>query len=488
MMSLRHQAIRASKWSSLAEITSKGISPLIFIILAKILAPEAFGIVAIAAMIINFSQIFWDAGLSKALIQREDDVADAANIVFWTNVVLGLIIYLAIYGTSGLLATLFHEPEVKLVIQVQGVIIILSSLTSAHIAILQKELNFKTLFIVRLFTTLPNLLSIPLALLGFGYWSLVYGSLSGAILQVIVLWVISPWKPKFRYNFQLASQLIKFGIWVTGEGLLAWLYMWADTFLIGLYLGTHALGIYRTGHMFVLFIYGLIFSPIMPVLFSTLSRLQFEQQRLSDILKRTLKSFSLISLPAGITIFILQDIIARSVFNENWLGIETVIGWLGIMYGLSWTIGSYSEAYKAIGRPDINTKIMFIGVLYYLPCYIVSAKYGILVFLVTRFFLTCITILIHQFFAKKYLSIDFTAAFNEISWIIMAAASMALILYAMTKSNIFQFDLYINLSFYITISLTLYLLFLFKEWHFIKHMIKIFFEKNYDGHDIGRLP
>ena len=196
-MSLKTKVVSAAKWSAFAEIASKGITPIIFIVLAWILTPKDFGLVAIATMVISFSQIFWDAGLSKALIQRQGDVEKTANIVFWTNMILGIVIYGLLFLSASFIAHLFKEPLAEAVIKVQGLQIILASLFSVQTALFQKELNFKKLFYVRLLTSvLPGFASIPFALWGFGYWALVVGSLVGAFGQLILLWLISSWRPR----------------------------------------------------------------------------------------------------------------------------------------------------------------------------------------------------------------------------------------------------------------------------------------------------
>ena len=127
-MSLRADIISASKWSILAEVVTKAITPVVFLILASILSPADFGVVAVPTIIISFSQVFWDAGLSKALIQRQDHPEESANVVFWTNAFLGIIVYLIFFWCAGFIAEWFNDPRVKLVVQIQGIQIVITSL------------------------------------------------------------------------------------------------------------------------------------------------------------------------------------------------------------------------------------------------------------------------------------------------------------------------------------------------------------------------
>ena len=147
------KVISASKWSALGEIAAKAITPLVLVVLARLLTPDDFGVIAAAAMVISFSQVFWDAGLSKALIQRENDIDEAAIVIFWTNAILGIVIYCFLYFCADLVVRVFDDPRVGMVLQIQGLQLIISSLCSVHTALYQRELNFRVLFWVKLFTT-----------------------------------------------------------------------------------------------------------------------------------------------------------------------------------------------------------------------------------------------------------------------------------------------------------------------------------------------
>jgi len=197
-MSLTHRAIQAFKWSVLGEVASRAVGPLVFIVLARLLVPEDFGVVAAAMVIISFSQVFSDAGLGKALIQRQNRVEESANVVFWINLGIGLVIVAILIAAAPLIAGFFHDERITPVVRVLSLQILLAAFSSVHTALLQKDLNFKQLFWVRLVTTAaPGLASIPLAIHGMGYWALVAGTLVGQVVQSTMFWMLSPWRPQW---------------------------------------------------------------------------------------------------------------------------------------------------------------------------------------------------------------------------------------------------------------------------------------------------
>lgn len=398
-MSIKH----AIKWSFFAELASKVVTPLVFVILARLLTPEDYGVVAAATMVISFSQIFWEAGMSKAYIQFQGDREAGANAAFWLNNALGAVVAVALVLIAPVVAEkIFHDPRVSLVLRVMAFQVFLSALGSIHTAYLQKDMHFQRLFWVRLTTvTVPGLISIPLAATGMGYWALVVGTLTGQLMQVTMLWRMSRWKPSLTFDEQVARRLARFGAWVAASGLLAWFYLWADSLIVGMYLGPHDLGLYRTGNAFAIMIYSLLFSPVLPVLYSHFSSIQEDRERIKQVLFTVVRVITFIAVPTGFVIYALSDPIGRIVFGANWTGIGFVISVMALMHGFAWVVGANGEAYRAIGHPSYETKIMASTLVFYLVAYLVSIRQGFTVFLWTRLCMALAAMGIHFWVAHR---------------------------------------------------------------------------------------
>lgn len=474
--SLKQKIVTASKWSALAEISSRAISPLIFVILARLLTPDDYGVVTVAAMVISFSQLFWDAGLSKSLIQREDDIDRISNIVFWTNLFLAVTIYGIIFSFSGFIANFFSIKQVAAVIKVQGLQIIISSLFSVQTARFQRNLNFKTLFWVRLLTTLtPGLASIPLAWMGYGYWALVTGTLVGALAQLIMLWKLSPWRPAFEYDMNIARGLYPFGLWVTGEGLMSWLTTWLDSIVLGKFLGSYNLGLYRTGNNFVMLIFGLLLSPLLPVLFSSLSRMQSNLELFRNSLTKATKLVTMVALPIGVGIFLTSGPLSLIVFGVKWQGVDKVIGIMALTHGISWIVGANSEAYRAIGRPDLSMKIMMLGLFLYFPSYILAAPHGLNTFLWVRMSLAMVMLPVHVFVANKYIDLSPVHLFKNLKWIFVAVIMMTV---ATVAADLLIYDQWKAFVAMVLTGMVIYLLFLLPEHYFLKSVFSLVLKRN----------
>lgn len=415
--------MQSFKWSALAEIASKIIPPIFYIITARILSPDEFGIVASSAMVIAFATIFWEAGLAQSLIQNnEQDIQlKIANIVFYSNIGLSLFIYLLIYFSAEYIALLLNDNRLETVLQVSGISLLIGSAMSVQTALFQKKFQFKELFYSRMVAAIvPGVVSIILALRGYSYWALVFGNIVSIAIQALVLWSLSTWRPSLSYDTAVAKKIFSFSKWVLFSAVLSWFFIWGDVFIIGMFFTSSEVGLYRTGNYFVGAIIGLITMPLVPVLYSYFSSIQNDKPTIKRSLLFSSKSVSLIVLPIGLGLYLAQDIIASIIFGNNWIGISTVIGYLALMHAVSWIIGFNNEAYKAIGKPYVETIILITTLFFYIIIYYLSARIGFDFFIKTRFFLALAAVFIHIVASYMLFNIGLQETFNNIRYILFA--------------------------------------------------------------------
>jgi O-antigen/teichoic acid export membrane protein len=420
----------ASKWSALSELASRAINTLVMILLARILAPEDFGIVTVAMVVISLSQTFREAGLSKILIQRQNYVEQTADIVFWTNLILSIIIYSTLLLFAAPIAQAVGGQHTAEVLRVQGLQIILAALCSTQIALFNRALDFRTLFWIRLVTTFfPGFASVPLALMGYGYWALVAGTLLSSLAQFLATWIISPWQPRWRYDLGLARGVIRPGLWITSESFLVWAYLSFDLIIVGIWLGPHDLGLYRTGSVLISLVFTLALSPFLPVMFSAFSRRQHELHWLVEAMIKANKAIAALALPIGIGAFLVREPLAFIVFGTRWTGTADVIGILGMVNALLWLNGANLEVYRAVGRLDLNIKIILVHIGVHLLVYLLTAPLGLIVFLWARLI---VPILLYPFdlaVANRIFQIPFiTMIWSMIGFIVATMVMAAIVL------------------------------------------------------------
>lgn len=435
--SVLSRANKSLKWSVLAEVCSRAASPFILVVLARLLAPEEFGVVAAATLAITFAQMLWDGGLGRALVQIEHNQQESANVVFWTNLTLGLVSFCSLHFLADQIAGLLGAPHAAPVLRVLALQTIIGSLGSVQQALCVRELEFRRLFIIRLCSVVgPGLLSIPFALAGYGVWALVAGSLFGQGLSVLLLWFLSSWRPKFSYDWVLARRLFRFGSWVLLESVGVWLITSGDNLVVSRLLGTHDLGIYRIGSALVLVIFATLLSPIAAVAFPMFSRLQSNQPELSNAFLRINQFVVVLAVAFGVGLALTGPVVAEVLFGDKWQGLGWVITMLALMQGVGWIVGLNAELYRAIGRPDVNTKLMFVQLSFYLPTYWWGASQGLEFFCMVRLAVAVAALPLHLYLVNHLIGLPVGYLWNVGRSAVVAAIGMTLVVVVWQRTGI----------------------------------------------------
>lgn len=423
----------ATKWSTISEIAVKIISPVINMILARILAPEAFGIVAVATMIVSFADMFSDAGFQKYLIQHEfvDEKEENryANVAFWTNFSISIVLWLIIYLYRDYIAELVGNPGLGFVISVASLEVLISSFSSIQMAIYRRNFDFKTLFFSRIFSALmPIIITLPLAFLGIGYWSIIIGNLAKRLIEALILMKNSKWKPSRSYSFSILKNMFSFSMWSLIEAFSIWLTTWVDSFIIGRFLSPYYLGLYKNSTSMVNAIFSIITGATTPVLFSSLSRLQNDSEKFNEVFLQFQKIVSIIVFPMGVGVFLYSDLVTKILLGEGWSEASDVIGIWALTSALMIVLGNYcSELYRAKGKPKLSFLAQVLHLVFLIPVCIISARNGFWTLVYTRSLMRLQFILVHVIIMKFIVKFPIKKIFKNIIPAIISATIMFII-------------------------------------------------------------
>ena len=354
---------QATAWSSITEIIAKLISPIVNMVLARLLVPEAFGIVATITMVISFAEVFTDAGFQKYIIQHEfeneEELNKSTSVAFWTNFVLSSLICLIIFFFRHPLAELVGSPGLGDSISVSSLLIILAAFSSIQMARYKRDFNFKSLFFVRLGSSLiPLLVTIPLALFLRNYWALLIGNFARELFNAVALTLKSKWKPKFFYDFKLFKEMFSFSAWTLLESISIWLTANVDIFIVGTYLNEYYLGLYKTSMSTVNAYMAIITSALTPILFSALSRYQNDENNFKKTYYTFQRFTALFVIPMGVGIFVFQDLVTEILLGSQWMEASGFIGWWGLTGALTIVISHFSsEVYRSKGTRSARSAL-----------------------------------------------------------------------------------------------------------------------------------
>lgn len=402
--SLNKKVINATKWSTITELMGKLVAPISSMVLARLLTPEAFGVVATLNMVIAFAEIFTDAGFQRYLIQHEfkdeDDKDKSTNVAFWSNLVMSFVLWGIIAIFCEPLATLVGNPGLGHVLVVACISIPLAAFSSIQMALFKRSFDFKTLFWRRLVSLLiPLFVTIPIAFYTRNYWALVIGTICSNIANAILLTVKSPWKPRFYYSFRRLKDMLSFCVWSIIDSVLVWATKYIDVFLIGLYLSSYYLGVYKTSISTVGHFTSLITAIVLPVLLPVFSRLQNDIPELRSTILKYQKYLSVLLLPLGTGIFVFSGPITQIMLGGQWTEAAPMIGLWGIVDVFVIIFARFcSNVYPAIGKPRISAVVQMIYLLVLVPVVYLSAQKGFTELYWARSMVKFFMVLIHFVF------------------------------------------------------------------------------------------
>ena len=371
MAELSNKVRNAAGWSSLTEVVARLVGFVTSIVLARLLAPEAFGAVATIMLVVSFAELFTDAGFQKYIIQHEfaDDREreESFQVAFWTNLALSLLLWALIILFRNPIATLVGSPGLGTGIAVACVSIPLAAFSSVQMASFKRDFDFKSLFIVRMVATLiPLVVTIPLALWLRSWWALVAGTILTNLSNAVLLTVFSKCRPRLFYSWTRLREMLSFSVWTIIESVSIWLTSYVDIFIVGTMLNQHLLGVYKTSMTVVGQFTGLITAATTPVLFSGLSRLQNDDEALKDLFLKFQKSVAILMVPLGVGLYMYRGLVTDIMLGSQWGEAAGFIGIWGLTSAVMILLSQYcSEVYRSKGRPRLSvlSQLLYLAVL-----------------------------------------------------------------------------------------------------------------------------
>lgn len=384
------KVVAAAKWSLITEVLAKLITPVTNIILAHILAPTAFGILATIMMVISFAEMLADAGFQKFLVQyefeSEDEKQKNVSVAFISNIVLAIVLWLIIIIWRDELAILVGNEGLGFPLAVMGAMLPLGAFSSIQMAMYRRSFNFKFLLSIRMITIItPLFISIPMALAGFDYWSLIAGLLAAHLFTAIALCVRQEKLISIYFSSTVFRKMFSFSAWSLAEAFSIWLTAWVDTFIISHFLDAYYLGLYKMPTAIVTTVMAIATSSMAPVLFSALSRHQHNQVEFEKTFLTFQRYMALFLVPLGVGMFVYQDFIVEILLGPQWKLAGIVLGSWALSSSLVTAI-SYliSEAFRAKGMPNISFLAQMAHLFVLIPVIYVCVQYDFTTFVYAR--------------------------------------------------------------------------------------------------------
>jgi teichuronic acid exporter len=354
--------ISGAAWNSVQLLAGKGFSYLVNLILVKMLLPEHFGIIGMAIVFTGLISAIGDLGLAAALIQyKKDRLLDSHFVTaFWVSLIFNLTIFILLISIIGPFAAWFYgEPILRLVIPVISTSTFLSSLTLIHRIILTRELQFRKLSIIDLFSSIiAGTGAILLAITGAGVWSIAFQSVIMTVVSIPLLWFSNRWLPKLKFSKSALSDIIGFGIYDAVSRTFVYLTKNVDFLLIGKFLGAESVGYYAFAFTLTNLFRQQIMSVMNKIMFPVYGQLQDSLLTVKLYYLKVVRFNTLVIMPVMVILIALIEPIIKLIFGERWILATFPVQAMAIATIIHTIGGTTDSVFKGIGRIDLNVKLL----------------------------------------------------------------------------------------------------------------------------------
>ena len=435
--SLKNKTVKGVVWSSVERFSVQGVHFLVMVVIARILTPRDFGLVGMLAIFMAVSQSLIDSGFSQALIRKQDRTETDNSTVFYFNIVASAFIYAILFLISPWVAEFYNEPQLVSLMRVMCLLVIINSFVVVQRAIYTATLNFKVQAKATFSSAvISGLVGVGMAVADFGVWALVGQQLCAAIVNVILLWWYSSWRPKLIYSWKSFRELFAFGSNLLLSGLLETIYNNVYQIVIGKIFSAASLGFFTQAKQISALPSSNIHGIIGRVTYPVLSKLQNDDERLAVNYRKILRMsafsvFPLMCLLAGAA-YPLVNI----VLGEKWNFSATLL--IPLCMTMMWyPIHAINlNLLKVKGRSDLFLRLEIIKKILGVTMLIITAPFGLMVMCYGTIVNSIIALIINTYYTGKLINVGFIRQMMDLSFTLFLSLSMFFIVYGLT----FVFD------------------------------------------------
>lgn len=476
---IKNKAVFGLFWSFFERVGSQLVSFIVSILLARLLLPEEYGVIAIVLVFINICDVFINCGFSQALIQgSEIDDTDYSS-VFYFSLVTSIILYALIFFIAPYIAIFYEMPILSPVLRVMGLRMILSPLSSIQRAKVSRDLEFKKFFFATIGGTIASaIIGIFMAYFGFGVWALVAQSCSNLLINTVILCIIVKWKPKLVFSITKTKKLLSFGWKVLVTGLIDVLYQDFRSLYVGkLYTATD-LAYYTRGRQFPNLITDNINSSISSVLFPVMSKKNDDMSNIKMLTKRSIKTSAFIVTPLMFGLAAVAEPLVTIFLTDKWLPCVPFLQVLCINNALMPLQTANVQAIYAVGRSDIVLKLDIVKKSFGFIMVLIFARISIMSMTLAGVVTGIFSLFVNAFPNKKLFGYGF---FEQVKDIIPFWLMSGLMMICVRMVSLLGFTAWIELLLMIFVGIVVYILisaiFKVESFSYILNTIKSFFKK-----------
>lgn len=432
--SLKNKTVKGIVWSSVERFSVQGIQFLVMIVMARLLTPKDYGLVAMVAIFIAVAQSLVDSGFSQALIRKQNRTETDNSTVFYFNIVVGILLYLVLFAIAPWVADFYNSPELTALMRVICLSVVFNSFVVVQRALLTVNIDFKTQAKASLTAAVVSgVIGIGMAYSGFSYWSIVAQQLVNLGLNTLLLWIFTRWRPRWIYSWGSFRELFTFGSKLMVSGLLDVVYRNMYLLVIGKVFTASSLGYYTRANQFAEFPSSNLTGIMQRVTYPVLCQIQDDDERLAQIYRRFLRLSAFLIFPLLVGLSAVAEPFVLLLLKEQWLFAATLLQI--ICFAMMWyPIHAINlNLLQVKGRSDLFLRLEIIKKAIAVLILCVTIPMGLIAMCVGQILSSLIALIINTNYTGKLIQVGFLRQMRDLLPTLLLSLSMWGVVYGITS-------------------------------------------------------
>ena len=435
MSELKEKTVKGVMWSSIDRFSTQGIQFVFSILIARLLLPEDYGVVAMLNIFLAVSQTFIDSGFGAALIRKSDRTEIDFSTVFYFNIAVGVLFYVLLWIASPFIAAFYGIPLLEDITKVVALNLVFNSLSGVQNAKLSIAIDFKTRAKISLTgALLTGAVGLWMAYSGFGVWALVAQSVFGSLLNTVLLYWLVRWRPQWAFSWKSFREMFSFGSKLLASGLLDTAYRNVYTLVIGKFFSSSTLGLYSRADGLAQYPSSNITSVLQSVTFPVLCSIQNEPERLANAYKRFLRLSAFVVFPLMVGLAAVADPLIRLVLTDKWEGSIYLLQIL--CFCLMWyPIHAINlNLLQVKGRSDFFLKVEIIKKIQGVVILCITVPLGIVAMCYGSVVSSLLSLIYNTYYTKRLIGYGYVAQMKDLLHILLHSLVMGVGVWFVTQA------------------------------------------------------
>ncbi len=433
--SLRKKTLTGTLWNLAEKFGLQGSQVVIMVILARLLSPGDFGLIALITVFFTIANGIIDSGFGQAYVQKIKVSDIDADTVFYINLIISFFIYGIFWFTAPFISEFYEKPQLIELMRVLSLLVIINSLKIIQIAKLTRSIDFKRQTKATILAAIiSGFLGVSAAIYGMGVWSLVILQLSRGGMIVLVLWTTSKWRPHWQFSLKSAKELFSYGGWVLLAGLSQKITNSINTLMIGKFFPVVQLGLYSTANRFANLGINQLSRAIATATFPVFSQIQDDKDKVANGMVKVIKTNLLLAVPVGVTMIVIAKPFVILLLTEKWAPMIPYLQLLCVRIIISPILGINHQIFKTQGKSRLSFNVgLFFAVMNLLNI-LIMYRWGIIYVIIGQVFLSYFFLPIYTYYTSRLINVGFIRQFNEVKDIFLSAVIAGVISYFLTNN------------------------------------------------------